>query len=198
MNYILSQIFIIFNYVFLVFSYIQKNYLKVLLHSCLAMVASGLSFLFLGAYTGATMPIIVILANIIFFMVERMKEGRAKKVFYLSSIILLFLGMSLFTYFTYDTAMSLCPAFGTFLFIVSLWQKNSIVYKLCGILSCVVYVAYNIYFKSLFGSILESMLLIFLLVGMIMDIVKRNKKINAEALLLQRGKLVWKNRLLVS
>lgn len=192
MNYILSQIFIIFNYVFLVFSYIQKNYLKVLLHSCLAMVASGLSFLFLGAYTGATMPIIVILANIIFYIVERMKKGKAKKICYVSSIILLFLGMATFTYLTYDTAMSLCPAFGTFIFIVSLWQKNSIVYKLCGVLSCVVYVAYNIYFRSLFGSVLESLLLIFLFVGMIRDIViRKNKKVDyAEVLLLQRGKLV--------
>ena len=51
------------------------------------------------------------------------------------------------------------------IYTYSVWQKKTIVYKLCGIPVGILWVLYNLYVKSLFGVILEAILLISSVIG---------------------------------
>ena len=73
-TYILSQIFIIINYIFLVMTYQSKNRKNILIFNFVSLIASALSYMFLSAYSGLAMTIVAIIRNIIFIIVllERM------------------------------------------------------------------------------------------------------------------------------
>ena len=77
-TYILSQIFIIINYTFLIITYQSKNRKNILIYNFCAMMATGLSFLCLSAYSGLAMTIVAILRNII-FMIDEKKNGKSDK-----------------------------------------------------------------------------------------------------------------------
>lgn len=68
--------------------------------------------------------------------------------------------MELTIFFTYEGFLSLLSVFATMLYTYSVWQKKTIVYKLCGIPIGILWVLYNLYVKSIFGVILEAILLV--------------------------------------
>ena len=74
------------------------------------------------------------------------------------------------TVFTYDGYLSLLSVFATMIYTYSVWQKKTIVYKLLGIPVGVLWILYNIYVKSIFGVILESILLIASITGYIAEL----------------------------
>ena len=69
--YIMSQIFIIFDYIFLGISYQMKNYRKILILNIIALIFACLSYFCLRAYSGVAMNIVAILRNIIFIVNEK-------------------------------------------------------------------------------------------------------------------------------
>lgn len=164
--YILSQIFIILNYVFLVITYQLKNKEKILLFSIAAQSASGLSYICLGAYTGLAMAIISIFRNIIFIINEK-KNGVTEKtttneilmllVIYALTIIL--------SVITFNGFLSLLSVFATMLYTFSVWQKSTRTYKILGIPVSLLWLSYNIYIHSIFGIILECVLMISAIIG---------------------------------
>ena len=60
------------------------------------------------------------------------------------------------------------------LYTYSVWQKKTSIYKLLGIPVGILWILYNIYVQSIFGIILESLLLICSTTGYILE-VKKNK-----------------------
>ena len=125
--YILSQIFIILNYVFLVITYQLKNKEKILLFSIAAQSACGLSYICLSAYTGLAMSLISIFRNVIFIINEE-KNGVTEKtttneilmllVIYALTIIL--------SVITFNGFLSLLSVFATMLYTFSVWQKSTL------------------------------------------------------------------------
>lgn len=51
-TYILSQVFIIINYIFLVMTYQSKSRKNILIFNFCALIATGISYIFLSAYSG--------------------------------------------------------------------------------------------------------------------------------------------------
>ena len=164
--YILSQIFIILNYVFLVITYQLKNKEKILLFSIAAQSACGLSYICLSAYTGLAMSLISIFRNVIFIINEE-KNGVTEKtttneilmllVIYALTIIL--------SVITFNGFLSLLSVFATMLYTFSVWQKSTKTYKILGIPVSLLWLSYNIYIHSIFGIILELVLMISAIIG---------------------------------
>ena len=76
--------------------------------------------------------------------------------------------------YTYEGFLSLLSVFATMIYTFSIWQKNTTVYKICGIPIGILWIAYNLYVKSLFGIILESIILVCSILGYIL--ATRNKE----------------------
>ena len=74
--------------------------------------------------------------------------------------------------FTYEGVLSLLSVIATMLYTLSVWQKNPKVYKLLGIPIGILWIAYNIYVMSIFGIILETILLICSSTGYLLEIKK--------------------------
>lgn len=174
-TYILSQIFTIINYALLGSTYYAKDRKKVLILNFSNIIAEGMSYIFLNAWTGLAMCIVALIRNGIFLLDEK-KNGKRDKINKKDVIILIVLFIILIVsgIFTYDGFLSLLSVFATALYTYSVWQKNTKIYKLLGIPIGILWVLYNIYIMSLFGIILEGTLLICSTTGYILE-AKKNK-----------------------
>lgn len=175
-TYIISQALTILMYIFLASTYYLKNRKTVLIFNIFAMIAQGIAFGCLKAYTGIAMSIIAIIRNII-FMLDEKKNGKRKQHTKKDIIILITLYsiMIISSIFTYNGLPSLFSVLGTLIYTYSVWQKNTDTYKLLGIPTSMSWIAYNIYIKSIFGCILESIVLLCSLIGYILS--KKSNKV---------------------
>lgn len=169
-DYIISQVFTIFTYVLLGLTYHAKNRKTVLSISFLSLVTNGIAYIFLEAYTGLAMCIVALIRNII-FLIDEKKNGKNEQITKKDILILivLYLISIVSAIFTYDGFLSLLSVFATMLYTFSVWQKKTIIYKVLGIPIGILWILYNIYIMSVFGIILESVLLICSISGYILE-----------------------------
>lgn len=168
--YVLSQIFIIFNYIFLGISYQSNNHKKILFLNIASLICACLSYICLSAYTGIAMELIAIIRNIIFLINEK-KNGKPGYITINEIFMLLFIYLLIIisTIFTYDGFLSLMPVFSSILYTYSIWQKDTKKYKILGIPVSIIWLIYNIYIKSIFAIILEILLIVSEIVGVIRE-----------------------------
>ncbi len=175
MTYILSQVFTIIMYVLLALTYYAKDRKKVLILSFLSLIANGIAYIFLSAWTGLAMCIVALIRNII-FLIDEKKNGKRENITKTDIIILviLYIIAIISAVFTYDGFLSLLSVFATALYTYSVWQKKTNIYKLLGIPVGILWILYNIYIMSIFGIILETILLICSITGYWLE-TKRHK-----------------------
>lgn len=70
-TYVFSQIFTILMYILLAISYYAKNRKSVLILGFLSVIANGIAYILLKAYTGLAMCIVALIRNMIFLFDER-------------------------------------------------------------------------------------------------------------------------------
>ena len=173
-TYILSQVFTIITYVFIGMTYYAKDRKSVLIISFSSLIANGIAYIFLSAWTGLAMCFLALIRNIIFLADEK-KNGKRDRINKTDIIILIVLyAISIISaIFTYDGFLSLLSVFATMLYTYSVWQKKTNIYKLLGIPIGILWILYNIYIKSVFGIVLESILLICSTSGYILEVRKK-------------------------
>lgn len=170
LTYILSQVFTIINYALLGVTYYAKDRKKILIIGFLSIVANAIAYILLNAWTGVAMCVVALIRNIIFWMDEK-KNGKRETINKKDIIILVILYSTIVvsTIFTYDGFLSLLSVFATSTYTFSVWQKKTNIYKLLGIPVGILWILYNIYVKSIFGIILESILLICSISGYLLE-----------------------------
>lgn len=170
LTYILSQIFTIINYTLLGLTYYAKDRKKILVISFLSMIANAIAYILLDAWTGVAMCVVALIRNIIFFIDEK-KNGKRETINKKDVVILIVLFSSIIisTIFTYDGFLSLLSVIATMIYTYSVWQKKTNIYKLLGIPGGILWILYNIYVKSIFGVILEAILLICSISGYLLE-----------------------------
>lgn len=173
-TYILSQVFTIIMYGLLGITYYAKDRKKVLIINFIALIANGIAYILLNAWSGLAMCIVALVRNII-FLIDEKKNGKRDRINKTDIIILIILYIIsiISAVFTYEGFLSLFSVFATALYTFSVWQKNTKIYKLLGIPIGILWVLYNIYIMSIFGVILEGVLLICSATGYILE--TRNK-----------------------
>lgn len=174
-NYILSQVFTIITYGLLALTYYAKDRKKVLIISFLSIIANGMAYIFLNAWTGLAMCVVALIRNII-FLIDEKKNGKSETINKKDIIILIILyAISIISaIFTYAGFLSLLSVFATALYTFSVWQKKTNMYKLLGIPIGILWILYNIYIMSMFGIILETILLICSITGYLLERRKQN------------------------
>lgn len=176
-SYVISQIFTIINYALTASTYYAKSRRNVLIISFLAIIANCVVYFCLNAYTGLAMCGVVLIRNII-FIVDENKNGKRDKITQkdIAILIVLYAISIISAIFTYDGFFSLLSVFATMLYTYSVWQKKTKVYKLLGIPIGVLWIIYNIYIKSIFGIVLETVVLVCSTTGYILEMKKAYKK----------------------
>lgn len=175
-TYIISQVCVVITYLFLALSYYAKSRKVVLLLSFLSLIANGVTYVLLNAYSGFAMCILAFVRNII-FMIDEKKNGQREKIHRndIIILILLYIASILSAIFTFDGWLSLLSVIATMLYTYSVWQKKTKVYKFLGMPIGVLWILYNLYVKSVLGVILEAVLLVCSTTGYILE-VKKDKK----------------------
>lgn len=170
LTYILSQVFTIINYALLGLTYYAKDRKKILIISFLSIVANAVAYILLNAWTGVAMCIVALIRNII-FLVDEKKNGKRETINKNDIVILIIVYFAIIvsTVFTQEGFLSLLSVFATSIYTFSVWQKKTNIYKLLGIPVGILWILYNIYVKSIFGIILESILLICSISGYLLE-----------------------------
>lgn len=181
-TYILSQVFTIIMYALLALTYYAKDRTKVLILSFLSLIANGIAYIFLSAWTGFAMCVVALIRNIIFLLDEK-KNGKREKINKMDIIVLIILYIIsiISAIFTYEGFFSLLSVFATMLYTFSVWQKKTNIYKLLGIPIGILWVLYNIYIFSIFGIILESILLMCSITGYLLEMKKSKSEFKKQA-----------------
>lgn len=170
-EYILSQVFTIFMYGLMAITYYMKNRKRILIVSFASLIANMIAYVLLNAWSGLAMCIVAMVRNVIFLVDEKRDEISRKDIVIL---VVLYVISGVSAIFTYEGFFSLLSVFATMLYTYSIWQKKTEVYKLCGIPVGILWILYNLYVKSIFGVILEMILLVNSIIGY--KIEKRIKK----------------------
>lgn len=174
-TYFFSQILAVISYAFLGVTYSLKKRKQILILCCVALMFNGLSYLLLSAWSGLLMCMIAIVRNIILlFQCENDNSEISRKDYYMVSFLFVIIIMS--AVFTYEGFFSLFSVIGTMIYTLSIWQRNPKVYKILGIPSSLLWICYNVFVKSLFGIILELLLLVCEIIGSINVFINNEKR----------------------
>lgn len=170
LTYIVSQVFTIIMYILLGITFYVKERKVVLILNFTATISISIAYILLGAWTGLAMCVVVVIRNIIFLLDEKI-NGKRETINQTDIIILIVLyAISIVSaVFSYDSIFSLLSVFATMLDTYSIWKKKITVYKLLGIPKGILWIFYNTYIMSIFGIILESLLLICSTTGYIIE-----------------------------
>ncbi len=170
LTYVLSQIVIVISYMFFVRTYYTTSRRKILLYSMLANLFMGASYMLLMAWSGLVMALLAVLRSVIFAKYIDDKISTKKDILIL---FIFYIMVGILEAITYDGFLSLLPMLAILMYTFAVWQKNSTVYKILGVLVSIVWIIYNIYVNSIFGIILETIMVISAIIGILKD--KRNK-----------------------
>lgn len=174
--YIISQIITVIYFAILSLSYLLKDRKKILIANFAAHIGQTTAMAMLNGYTGAAMSFIMIFRDITLLMQE-IKKSKGKdinKKLDISILIITVILIVALTIFTYNGPLSLLSVVATLITTFSLWQKNTKMYKILGIIAGILWLSYNIFIMSIMGIILETILLICSTIGYIKEV--RNKK----------------------
>ena len=174
-QYILSQVVIIFVYLFLSLTYCVKSRRLILAFSFLSNFLNSIAFILLGAYTSSAMCAISIFRDIIFLIDEKINGKSAKITKKDIALLALVYGICTIAIIsTFNGFSSLLYATGSMLYTFSIWQKNNKLYRFMGIPVTLIVIVDSILLKSIFGVILQGVVLIVSIAGFVSQ--KENKE----------------------
>ncbi len=168
LTYILSQVFTVIAYSFFGASFLAKKRKSIVIINMIGVLFNAVAFILLNAWTGLAMCI-VSTARALYSLWSESGE-RAKKqsprrdlaVLIVTIIATLSLAIP-----AYNGFLSLMSVFGSIVYNYSIWQKNTTVFKFLGIPVGLLWIVYNAFIRSIFGVILELVLLVFSISGFV-------------------------------
>ena len=171
--YILSQIFLCLGLASLGVSFYLKDYKYRTICNIVASFLMGVGYFCLGAYTAVGLNFLGLITYICFYM---FKTKNKENPFYFIAILWVITIVN--GVLTYTWWVSLLPTIASLLFYYSVWQKNTLIYRIIGVITTVFYVVFNIMYNSWFGAVAQTVLLVLSLIGLITYIVEmcKNKK----------------------
>lgn len=159
--FIVAQIFGALALTILIISLQKNNKTKLLLYQSISSLLYALQYLFLNAYTGCLMNLICMIRNMIF---NRYPKKRPPVYWLIITIVL----MIFFSSLSYTGVISFLPMIAVILYSIALWHGNLTVIRTTEIISCSLYILYNIKVLAITGLIAT----IIELVGAILAVYK--------------------------
>lgn len=146
----IGQILGLIALIILIISFQINNKGKLLRLQIFSSLFFAMQYLFLGAINGFLMNLMTCIRNIIF--------TKSKNIIFL---IIIILAMVILSIFSYDGLISILPGIAVILYSISLWQKNLTITRIVEIISCSLFIIYNIKYYAIAGLISTILELIF-------------------------------------
>ena len=144
--FIVAQIFGALALTILIISLQKNSKTKLLLYQSISSLLYALQYLFLNAYTGCFMNLICMIRNMIF---NRYPKKRPPVYWLIITIVL----MIFFSSLSYTGVISFLPMIAVILYSIALWHGNLTVIRTTEIISCSLYILYNIKVLAITGLI---------------------------------------------
>ena len=145
-NFIIAQIIGTISLIILMLSF-QKNEKKLLLkYQTISSFLYAIQYVFLGAYTGSLMNLTCMARNFIF----NKYNDKKVPIYWLIIIVLLMITFSLITYIG---IISLLPMFAVVLYSIAVWHGNLKFIRCTKVVSCTLFIVYNIRVLAITGLI---------------------------------------------
>lgn len=144
-NFIIAQIIGIIALIVLMISFQKNTKEKLLKYQMVSSFLYAIQYLFLGAYTGCLMNFTCMVRNYIF---NRYKNK--VPIYYLIIVILIMIFLSMLTY---SGLISLLPMIAVVLYSCALWYGNLKIVRITDIISCLLFIIYNIKVLAITGLI---------------------------------------------
>lgn len=143
--FIIAQIIGLFALIALVLSF-QKNDKKTLLKfQIVSSFLYSIQYLLLNAFSGCFMNIACALRNIVFSHYDK----KIPKIY----LILTIITMTILSALSYKTPISILPGIACIIYSISLSQPNLKITRITHIISCTLYIIYNIKVVAITGLI---------------------------------------------
>lgn len=168
-TYNISQLCVIVAVILLGLTYLLKNKKVILFLAILISLLYGAQYILLSAFTGFAINMVSIIRNVWFYI--NAKKEKKNEFWVLLALILI---ASTFSLFTYKDMYSIFPLLAFILYTYSIWQSNIKVYRWLAIPISISWIIYNVYAKTLFGTITECSLLVVEIIGITK--LKKNAK----------------------
>lgn len=165
-SYVISQMFSIAMFLCLAFSYFTKNREKILLLNIFAQIFQNISTVLLNGASGAIMSLVLLISNTILYVDYKTNKKKSKKRSIII-LVLLLLMVLISAIFTYNGIRSLYSVAATIIILISVWQENTKNYKILGVTGSTLWLLYFNHLKSIFGVILELVLIVVTIISYI-------------------------------
>lgn len=167
--FIVAQIFGALALTILIISLQKNSKTKLLLYQSISSLLYALQYLFLNAYTGCFMNLICMIRNIIFNQYPKKRPP----VYWLIITIVL---MIFFSSLSYTGVISFLPMIAVILYSIALWHGNLTVIRTTEIISCSLYILYNIKVLAITGLIATIIELVGAIVAVYKFDIKKKKE----------------------
>lgn len=143
--FIIAQIIGIFALIALVLSFQKNNKRTLLKYQITSSFLYATQYLLLKAMSGFFINIVCAIRNIIFSYYEK----KVPKIYLIITIIT----MIILTILSYNQPISILPGIACIIFSIALSQNNLKITRIVEVISCILYIIYNIKVKALSGLI---------------------------------------------
>ena len=168
--------FTIIAYSFFGASFLAKKRKKIVVINMIGVLFNAVAFILLNAWTGLAMCFIST-SRALYSLWSESGERAEKQSPRRDLVVLLItiIATLLLAIPTYDGILSLMSVFGSILYNYSIWQKNTTTFKFLGIPVGLLWIVYNAFIHSIFGVILECVLLVFSVSGFVVALKEAKK-----------------------
>ena len=159
--YVAAQILGFIAFLVSLYAYQRVNKKDILLCMVISNIINLVHYLILGAYSGCITKVIAIFRDI--FIVLKEKNKRLSSVLFLIIFILIYVGVSIYTF---TNILSLFPLVAAIIYIIPTWLGNSKTVKKTALFCYVLWLIYNIYVLSIAGVTANIVSIVSIIIGL--------------------------------
>ena len=159
--YVAAQILGFIAFLISLYAYQKVNKKDILLCMVISNIINLVHYLILGAYSGCITKVIAIFRDI--FIVLKEKNKRLSSVLFLIIFILIYIGVSIYTF---TNILSLFPLVAAIIYIIPTWLGNSKTVKKTALFCYILWLIYNIYVLSIAGVIANIVSIVSIIIGL--------------------------------
>lgn len=185
-TYIISQIFLIFNYTFLLLTYHVKEKKSILIFSTISTISEAIGFLLLWALSWCSMILLALIRNILFWYGDKKNSTTLKN----ASLTIILFSIIIFSIITYNWLYTILPGISWIIYLYSIRQKNIKTYRILWIPVALCWILYSFYIYSIVWIIWDSCILVYIIYNL-----SKTKHIQNKINFLTILNIIWPKKL---
>ena len=170
-TYIISQFFLVLNYVFLLLTYHVKDKKKIIIFNTISTISEAIWFLLLWAISWCSMILLALVRNILFWYNKKTNSTILQNI----SLITILVSIVILSTITYNWLYTILPGISWIIYLYSIRQKNIKTYRILWIPVAFCWILYSFFIYSIVWIIWDSCILLYIIYKLFFTKLTRNK-----------------------